>query len=62
MSVALCARAAETAWTGAAGNYLWGDPANWSNGVPDASTDDTILETSKDLKTIELGGVTRPAA
>jgi hypothetical protein len=23
-----------TSWTGDAGNGLWNDPANWTNGVP----------------------------
>ncbi len=32
---------AQTTWTGAASS-AWGDPANWTNGVPNASTDATI--------------------
>lgn len=38
---ASCARAAETVWTGAAGNGLWSDGENWSAGVP--GTADTAV-------------------
>ena len=26
----------QTTWTGGAGNLLWSDPGNWSDGVPEA--------------------------
>jgi|SRR6266850_3296726 len=60
--IGVCARVgfgqfADTAWTGSAGNGLWGDAGNWSNGVP---TRDRSAEMKK-TTTIDLGGVTREA-
>lgn len=48
-----------TRWTGAAGNGLWGDPANWTEGVPTAATPADFFTTSV---SVDLGGVARPAA
>src|SRR4051812_47765703 len=51
------AQFADTTWTGLAGNGLWGDAGNWSNGVP---TRDRTAEMKK-TTTIDLGGTTREA-
>ncbi len=53
-----------TTWTGAAGNGLWSDPGNWSNGVPlsgvpvasgadDVATIDNSVETTPFTLTID---------
>jgi len=34
-------------WTGAAGNNLWGDPANWTQGVPAADHGVTIANAAE---------------
>ena len=44
-------------WTGAAGDLLWSNPANWSDGVPLADTDAVIPAIP--VATIDLGGLSR---
>jgi autotransporter-associated beta strand protein len=50
-----------TNWTGAGGDSRWDNPANWSDGVPDASTEATFFRDFT-TATVDLGGVTRRAA
>src|SRR5688500_15535610 len=59
-SIARAQAAPTTDWTGAAGDHLWGNPANWSNGAPDANTGATFYRDFM-WETIDLGGVTRNA-
>ncbi len=49
------AEAATKTWTGAAGNGLWSDPANWSGGVPGAG-DDAVFSNPA-TAAVSLGGV-----
>jgi hypothetical protein len=50
---------ADTQWTGAAGNNLWADALNWSNGVPNAAGFATINRYDPAISGIDLGGDTR---
>jgi hypothetical protein len=45
-----------TTWTNGTGNAQWGDPGNWTNGVPGATGTATLTGTPID---ISLGGQTR---
>jgi autotransporter-associated beta strand protein len=54
--------AGTTNWTGAGRDGQWGNPANWTNGVPDAGTVATFYGPDGSRPTVDLGGVTRRAA
>ncbi|CAN5573905.1 hypothetical protein BH09PLA1_BH09PLA1_03010 [soil metagenome] len=52
--------AVNTTFTNANNNLLWGDPGNWSNGVPTVS-DQAIFPVGPLLAAVDLGGVGRSA-
>ena len=54
IALASSTEAATRTWTGAAGNGLWSDPANWSGGVPGAA-DDAVFSNPA-TPTVSLGG------
>jgi autotransporter-associated beta strand protein len=54
--------AGSTNWTGAGRDGQWANPANWSNGVPDADTVATFYGPDGSHPTVDLGGATRHAA
>jgi autotransporter-associated beta strand protein len=55
------AQVGKTTFTNAAGNGLWGDGRNWTNGVPTASVQAEIKSWFGSL-TVDLGGISREAA
>ncbi len=64
MSIGSLARGAEDDFTaGPDASYLWGTPANWSNGVPNSSSDVFFPEPAAFQPiTVDLGGVNRFAS
>jgi hypothetical protein len=60
----LTAQAAQTTWTGAAGNALWDDASNWSVGVPHLGDTAILRNTTapiqlggnRDVSVIQVGG------
>src|SRR5690349_9224287 len=55
---AVSSAANTSTWTGAGGDFLWGDSVNWSDGVPGSDTAAVIPDIP--AATIDLGGQSRP--
>jgi hypothetical protein len=47
-----------TTWTGSAGNRLWSDPGNWTNGVPPSGA--SFAKGSDDTVTLDNSVATTP--